>query len=303
MFMLDVRPLDLKTLSSDEKRVFKALSSRQGKLYLDYGEEIHKHKAYAAYEENQLIGFAVVSVIEFIGHSELEEFTLAPEWRKKGLGTRFLKEIQRELTQNGIASLIIKFESRSSSAPALNTILDKEGYFPQKILNQRYHFDSHGFNPQWLYGSYALPKGHERFPWHEITPREEYRLRERIGSWDLPDEISPYDAPPIPIEHSCSFGLRTEEGVMGWSVLHRVSQDTLRYSAFYVDPKLRFGLCAMNLLTASMFAHKRSVIPFAYFEINVEQIHQGWTRFVDMRLKPYAQAFSELVMRWKKFID
>lgn len=297
--MLQILSIDLFKLKPEEKELFRPLCYREGEIYLDYPEKMGGFDTFGVFWDGQPIGIAIMSREGLLKTATIEDFYIAEPWRNRGVGTQLMQHLIEFLKKKEYVVLIIKYESRSDTLEGMEKILDREHFHPPEILNQRYHFSSFGFNPPWLYRNYPLSSGLEIFPWDQLTPDEEERIRFKVDHWAIPEEISPFDDPPIPVEYSCSFGLRNQKEVIGWAVLHRVAQDTLRYTALYLKDEHRNGRAGVALLTRAMFAHKASIIPNAYFEINQKQVKKGWMRFVEDKLQPYAHAYSELLTRWK----
>lgn len=95
-----------------------------------------------------------------------------------------------------------------------------------------------------------------------------------------------------------SLGLLYQERIVGWLITHRIDTDTIRYSAFYLEPSLRFQGAAIKMLVDSIKLHLKNPTKWGLLEIPYIQAHPSWIHFFERRLFPYAAKITKLQQAW-----
>jgi GNAT superfamily N-acetyltransferase len=148
----------------------------------------------------------------------------------------------------------------------------------------------------------ALPEEVEIFSWEQLSEAEARAVVERQSRqpW-YPEILTPFqDAPRL--EPTISVGLRHRGEVAGWMICHRVSHDTLQYSAFHLREDLRGGGLGFALLREAV--RRRLADPdVRYTILAVDARNRKVRAWVEERFRPYLASTSELRVSRKTLGD
>lgn len=245
------------------------------------------------------VALLLATFIPVLRIAEIHSLYVLEKDRLKHIGTALLTEISKLLTERKCLAASLVYTKETDTAPILEHILKKLGWEePQPFSTQCLLHNS--FNAPWLKKPYPLPEGFEIFPWRELKEEERQELLLKHSKKAFPYNISPFGSDEQLIEYSNSFGLRYKNSVIGWMITHRTAQDTIRYSALYIDPQWQHKGPAMRLLCDAIIIQTESEIPWSIFEVNLHQSNSDWLKFVEQRLFPYAQSVTHTYQSWKK---
>ena len=115
---MDIRPLNRQNISDIETVILNIFSRppwndtwTDDQLHL-YVRELMADKnslSFGLYENQTLIGIALGKIKHWYEGTEywIEEFGILPEQQRKGVGSRFLKKLEKILTEKGISAFVL----------------------------------------------------------------------------------------------------------------------------------------------------------------------------------------------------
>ncbi|ANY67784.1 hypothetical protein BBD42_15900 [Paenibacillus sp. BIHB 4019] len=235
-------------------------------------------------------GLAVLELREGAGaqHAILQCLFVAKPWRRKGIASSIMREVRSLCLENQMASLEVYYYSGKSSTETIETWLQKEGWTQPLCDAVVFHINSDIARASWL-RERALPSGLELFLWAD---KKEQELKQSIeaAAAVFPDFLSPFKT-FAPLEPSNSLGLMSEQGIKGWSMTYRLTEDTILYDAVYIAPEYQQVGLAFHMLARSIRLQLEAGIPYGIFTVNrgtpvMMKLAQQW-------LAPYSWKTSE----------
>ena len=82
--------------------------------------------------EGSIVGFAIAELVS-AETADIISLLVLPDYRKQGIGTKLLVDLERELKQQGTQQLTLSYQSRSLTEKALEPILQKLQWQPPQI--------------------------------------------------------------------------------------------------------------------------------------------------------------------------
>lgn len=249
-----------------------------------------------ASHQGRFIGLALAEVLPAGDVARVLSLFVAPEHRRKGVGTSMLAHLEHALAREGCTHATLSYRSNWPSAPVLKRLLEKRGWPPAgaRLLICKTSTERIAEAP-WL-DDVTLPKGFSVFPWTELRSEEEAamqrRQREEDGGW-YPRTLTPFQAEER-LEPLNSLGLRRNGEVVGWMITHRTAPDTIQYTSLFLAPELQGQGYGLPLLAEAI---RRQVavaeeIPHGIFQVEVE--NEPMTRFLNRYLRPYMVSLADL---------
>lgn len=238
------------------------------------------------------IGLALTSFYPY-GPAEIHSLYIEPDHRHQGLGTLLLDKIQQILKEQHSTSIHLRYPTGSP----LESFLQSKGWKTAYLTLSSYLIYAPSFHPQWLDRIPEKLKNFTVFPWRMLRPEEKESLKKQIYQHRVPAEISPFKEEKL-IEPLNSLGLRYRGEVVGWIITHRLSRDTIRYTALYIHHEYLKSLAWIALLANAIRIQCSSPVHWALFEINPFQVDKEWKRFVEKRLAPHASARFDVFQAW-----
>ena len=244
------------------------------------------------------VGLALASLHKPLLLGEIHSLYVHPEQQKQHIGTQLLAKLEEEALREGCNILTKKYPDNSPFTIPIEKILKRRGWQGPKVHSIRYLFDVIAFNPDWFQRPPKLPPDYTEFLWKEISKEEEKQLRAQQDQDVFPDIVSPYGPDEHLLEPLNSLGLRYKDEIIGWVITHRISPDTIKYSALYMQRKSRNLGYIIRLLIDAIQIQKKNRIPWALFEINLAETEPQWYKFVEQRLAPHAQSTTRVLHSW-----
>ena len=86
-----------------------------------------------------------------------------------------------------------------------------------------------------------------------------------------------------------SLALANPYDVLGWVITHKIDENTIRYTALYLDLELRKkSFLTFYMLAKSIQLHQKTEIKNALFELSMKGAENAWIAFVYKKIAPYA---------------
>ncbi|WP_434748721.1 GNAT family N-acetyltransferase [Paenibacillus amylolyticus] len=235
------------------------------------------------------VGLAVLELVD--GGTEryaiVQSLFVAGAWRRKAIASNILEEVRRICLEKQIDNLGLYYYSGKSSTDIIEAWLRQTGWTEPICDAVVFHIQSDIAQASWL-RERPLPSGLELFKWADRTEQE------LISSMDetavIPAFLSPFKS-FAPMEPRNSLGLMSDEGIKGWSMTYRLTEDTILYDAVYIAPEYQQIGLAFQMLARSVRLQLEAGIPYGMFTVNrgtpvMMKLAQQW-------LAPYAWKTSE----------
>ncbi|MGK5594173.1 MAG: GNAT family N-acetyltransferase [Parachlamydiaceae bacterium] len=299
--MITYKLLNLQELHREDLEAFiPLLSKHQLTIFSEKPGEGDTFLALVAYDGKQPVGLTFAHLIAVLEQGFIYTLFVKQKYRQKGIGTRLMALFLKELFKYRISFIQFRFNTYDPDAVYLQKILKKTGWHPPQIIIERYHFYSPTFAPDWyLHPGPTLTKNLKISLWQHLSVKQLDSIREIIRKNPLLQDVSPFDS-PYPIEKVNSLVLKHHQEILGWMVTHRYDQETIRYSAFYVDRDLRGLGSSIALLKEAIRRQKASSVLHAFLEVNIKRSPPYWQHFIKKRLAPYCTKVDYSVISFIK---
>ena len=218
--------------------------------------------------------------------------SVAPEYRRKGIGGALLDRALGQARAQGVERACLSFVSRMPQATALKALLRSAGWSeptprvlfaetaPLQVLQQAWAQRVLNRGPR-----NAIP-----FDWSDLTPEDRAYVEVEIAGGHYPQDVSPFwdEGNIAPV----SLGLRTADGrVVGWLVCHFVPQrpGTIRFSRSFCHAETAFRGNGAWIMAAALECHVNSSLhqshPTVLFD--VDDRNRAMMTVYRRRIEPY----------------
>ncbi|MBD8891260.1 GNAT family N-acetyltransferase [Roseibium litorale] len=215
---------------------------------------------------------------------ELASLYVLPLYRRQGLGTRLLREMEQafvaEGCRTGASYVTVKPEDQSPLH-----FLRSAGWPNLRVtgLNCRTTIEK-AFETSWLVKA-RLPDPFEVIAWQEVDEAARARISAAIGG------LSPPDLSPFVFEGDAhlptSVALRDKRDgrVRGWIITHQIGADLIRWTCSFVAPELQHQAMIIPLWLACA-KRQKALGTVARFCFTVSMDQPRMAKFVARRMKP-----------------
>ena len=247
------------------------------------------------------VGLVLVEYPKNQNQANILSLFVAQEHRQQGLGTALLMQIEEILKASGCQQLNLLY-NLNLTTPILEHMLKQQNwehpyFYSLQCVTNRETIEQAPFLHR-----YTFPNKFTIFPWEELTAQERTKIRQRENGLNYPDELCPFKEDKI--EAISSIGLRYQEEVVGWSIVHRIMPNCVTYKVLFVKPEFRTIGLGVHLLAASInrqFSDEQvTKAKFIVLADNTKMV-----RFVNRHLAPYLTSInsfwksSKLLQRYK----
>lgn len=256
--------------------------------------------AIAVKEEEKPVALILASLIPIFHSAEIHSFNVLGSHLQIALGVELLTFLENELIKEKCKIAFFTYPEDNYYSLFLEKILRERNWKGPRYFKIYLRFISAAFHPPWLRNDYTYPPYFHAFPWSELT-KEDIKHIHFLESQDLaPKTISPFSKQEK-IDFSNSLGLRYKGKVVGWMITHRIAPDTIRYVSLFILKEFEKLGPSIKLLCDSIILQQKGDVPWADFELNLEQSPISWIKFVKRRLVPYANVVTYTRKCWKEF--
>jgi GNAT superfamily N-acetyltransferase len=214
------------------------------------------------------------------------------EYRRRGIATRLLTEVETALRRHGCHTVQGVYMSDAPSTGALEALLARCHWEPPHprmlVLRTDYEHIKHA---PWL-GRRPLPPEYCIAPWSTVSTAERRQLSvsQAATGW-IPRDLVPFahegtgidGSPPEP---RINLVLRYRGEVVGWLLTHRLRPDTVRFTCSYARRDLQRRLPILAVYAEAIARCRDAGYPYASW--TVPSWHAGMSRFARRHLIPYA---------------
>ena len=230
---------------------------------------------------DQMIGLAIAERRN-AEEAQVVSLNVQPDWRRRGVGGRLMKNLLACLHQEGVSSLLIQYQSGAESTTALEHLLANQGWSEPS-------------------DTFVLLEGRaERLatvPWadnYPITPP--YRLE--LWQQHHGDQAQKLNAPVSllaatasqTLEPNLSLALLHNEQLVGWVLADRTTSTQVRYSSLFVAPAHRGRARGLALLASAFQRQGELGPPIARAGVAPESA--AMIRLAQRHLRPFLENIS-----------
>lgn len=242
---------------------------------------------------------AIASTNGILKTAKILIFYLPPQYRNQTFATELMTTLLDALKKKGATGCEIFYIKEETDTPFLETLLNKTGWQPPSLFMLRYIFNIDTFKPDWLYRQYTYVEGLKEFFWKDLTKEDRQLIEFKENQRHFPAAISPFLDEGI-LDPLNSLGIKDHDGVVGWILTHKIDNNTMRYSSFYVDRSLRDKQLTTKLLArAILLQHAQSPLRRSVVEISLHIVSRHWIQFAKRRLEPQAIEVQHLLQAWR----
>jgi len=300
--MYQFERLKLDSLDPKLLKLYKALTTPEFQPLLNRDNKLPSlmTAAIAVTYWGEPVGLCVATYPFALGYRavHIHSFYIAPDHRHQKIGSKLWRETERFLKEDKCYVASFLYPDDLPSNTFFTKILLKEGWSAPEVGLTRFFFDCREFHPKWFERKQKQSSKFKIFPWSKLTKKERKLLKTKNEHSVFDSSVSPFFDEEL-MDLTMSVGLRYEGDVIGWMIVHRVGKNAVRYTAFYIHPRYQFSGQAIRLLGEAIRLQQASNSPWSYFDVSMDAIDPHWKRFIDGRLKPFAQKVVHFVRTWK----
>lgn len=240
-----------------------------------------------AVDQNKPVGCLIVEYFDGINTGTVLAWEIDRDYQQKGIGSKLYSKLSDLLPKP--ITLTYYFED----CPIVRGFLKKLEWSEPKFYIEHYHMSHKKFHPDWFEKGINLPADLKMISWRNISAknRSEIERQEKESTFEI--SVSPFGEEEN-IDLYSSLALMRGDEVVGWMVNHFYNQQTIKYSALYIERELRNTGAGIAILAESIRLNQKGPVPLAIFEINLNETDPTWKRFVRNRLKPSSVGVSKV---------
>lgn len=217
------------------------------------------------------------------------------EYRRAGVGQALLRQFEQEALRRQCTGLTTGYTESTANGP-FEALLGMEGWADPVIEAYVYHARIERFREAPWYCPRRIGRQFRVLQFTELGGEARERLVAGADVW-YPAHLSPFKD-EFRIEPTHSLFLMDEQGVAGWSVVHRIAADTLLYNSLFIRVDLRTMGYPIMLLSDALHRQEQAGIPYGMFAVLLE--NAGMLRLVDRWFLPYVDRISKRRVRGKR---
>lgn len=244
---------------------------------------------------SQPVGLVIAHLNPELRTAEILSLFVKSDFRNMGIGAALLLEIERHILQAGCRTIKLAYSSGKAITPVLESLLNKEGWSSPTLQTVIYTTDVKTMTQAPWFRKFKFPQHMHPFFWSELSQTDRQNLLD-FKSIGYPPYLSPF-INEHKIDKRMSLGLRAEDQIIGWSLVHHASEDTRLYNSIFVRPQYQHLGCAIILLAESIQLQQQHNIPYSMFAVNTE--NQVMTRLVERWFKPYTIKTTDMYVTFK----
>lgn len=232
--------------------------------------------------EDSPIGLAVAAQSSANQPVQLLSIFLKEPYRNKGIGSVLLETMEDTLQKAGCAQIEASY---LAGKPGLERLFARCGWQAPQVLQ----IVCEGDIPTLAKGVMALklsslPPEISFFDWRKHNPADVAEVQRRRS--EILPALSPFHEENR-IEFKCSIGVRYQNRLIGWVIVHRIAADALRYSTIFVFKEMRNKVQHLweNMLKEALSRHIANFPDDRGFAPMLPEAHRLFSRYVKNQLK------------------
>jgi len=217
---------------------------------------------------------------------ELLSVYVVPEARGQGIGGKLLEAAETVAQRAGFSALAACWTEGTAGSGWWERQRSRRGWSaPEKRTLSLLFSSSEALRFPWL-DRFPVREGCEIVPFAAVTAEEMAALQrsQETAPWIAPDLV-PWRYVAEGFEEQTSVALRSPEGIVGWVINHRLSEDWLRFTCSYIRKDLGRRARILPLFSASI--HRMVEAGFARASFVAPVRHPTMVRFVEQHMAPW----------------
>lgn len=210
-----------------------------------------------ALNQNKLVGLLVARKNTKSSIAEAISFVVAPEFRKKGIGTNLILAFEKGMQRQNVSKLHFYFRAHWPCNAFLGKILQNRNWVPPKVAFVIVDGEAKKVLQLFNERQESYPSGFTSRLWSNLSPGDIEETKAIFLEENVPQNQNPFNAPSS-INLTCSLLLFKDNKVVGWVVSHLISENTNEFTSFYISPKYRSHNLAYSLMRDTIFRQHES---------------------------------------------
>ncbi len=227
------------------------------------------------------------------GPPELLSVFVAGAHRQRGLATRLVGAMERELARRGAASVEAVYTTGKPSISAIERLFDARGWDAPILRTMTVKFTmAEALGTPWFGRMGLLPAGAEIFSWVDLTPAERQQLRESNdrAPW-IANSLQPWRHDHLGFDPVSSVGLRYRGEVVGWVINHQIDARTVRFTCSFMRKDLSRRARIVPLYSEAI--RRLSETGCEVCTLVTPTVYPGMIEFLRRHCSPYASFTGE----------
>lgn len=191
-----------------------------------------------AFHEDKPVGL-LITQLKKDKTAELLSLCVKDEFQKQGIANRLLLLTEKFLLQIGAKHIDLTYLNTYNQTETLEKLLAKQDWLTPKptVLNIKLN-NKNVFKANWVLETLALQNEVEVFDWKDLTESDKQEVIKIQQHKDFPKHLTPFQLEEI-LDRKVSKGARVNGQIVGWCILHNISDRTNQCSALYIDNEYR----------------------------------------------------------------
>ncbi|AFM04509.1 TIGR03032 family protein [Bernardetia litoralis DSM 6794] len=225
-----------------------------------------------------------------------------PPFRGLGIGKELFTRAEKLLRRNKFNSVHLEYRSDWKSISTFEGILERNKWEKPKpkLYLCKSSIDIISKAP-WM-KKLSLPQDIELYLWKYTTQEEKNKIlqRKQSNNW-YPDHLSPFQHENN-MDLTTSVGLKFNGEIIGWMITHRLRDDTVEFTAAFVDQNaagggLRKQSLFLPVLASSLQYLRADGAKYGIWQMQID--NPSIQKFTEKFLKPYLISFVESKFSYK----
>lgn len=212
--------------------------------------------------------FLLVAEIKTDKRAEIHSVFVDKEHRLKKVASTMLQMTEKILKKNNLKTIdIIFFDTWQNKNFLIKYFRQNNWATHQKTVQNFRVNNKNGLSLDWVQNAMKQESEIEYKTWGEITEKQRIKLQEKIQN--TPNFI-PYLTPfqeLARIELDCSQVAIKNDEIIGWSIIHKRSSNTLQCSALYVFDEHRTNSISKKLIARNYFYNVQNNYETTIFQV------------------------------------
>jgi GNAT superfamily N-acetyltransferase len=238
--------------------------------------------------KGQPVGLVLAEYQKDRHHANVLSLVIAQDYRRQGLGTGLLIQIEELLKEQGCKQIDFIYDLNLTT-PIIERMLDRQSWMPGSIYGFQCLTNREMIEQAPFLNRYTLPSKYTIFAWADLTTEEQTKIKHQDNGLIYPDELCPFREGWV-IAPS-SVGLRYKDEVIGWNIVHQLTSDYVSFSARFVKADFRSIGLGIHLLAASINRQGTDKnVDDGMFMILKDNV--AMVKFMNRHMSPYLTAIN-----------
>lgn len=226
------------------------------------------------------VGLVVAGCNRGEGAANVVSLFVQKAFRNMGVGTALLNYLIDYLRAEGFIKATVQYYG-VADVQIVERVLKKSGWQPPVLYSSYYRLDLQNLNGhRWMYRM-KLPSSYQLLSWEEVSAKERSQIKD-LNETEYRSYYDPSENEKV-IVHTCSYFLKENDTIIGWSIIERHLEDTLLYRALYIREAYRDKGLGLVLAAKTAQGVMASGIPYGVIQIVAanERMQKVYKRIIE----------------------